>query len=111
MGHFPDRLRLADPGPGFNQTPHQDPYSPRQQLPQSYGGHTTGLSYSASISSSYSNATASWKKQQTGVMGLAKDTVDNCWKGDEEERAGFRTECVFCFLLYSCLSQDENSRA
>ena len=63
-------------GPGYNQTPHQHPYSTAQQPPQSYGGHSTGLSYSASTSSSYNNATASWKKPQTGVIGLAKDTVD-----------------------------------
>lgn len=63
-------------GMGYNQTPHQYPYSPAQQPPQGHGGHTTGLSHSASVSSSYSNATASWKKRQTGVMGLAKGTVD-----------------------------------
>ena len=61
-------------GPGFNQHPHQTPY-PQQQPPQ-HGGHATGLSYSASTSSAYSNATGTWKKEQTGVMGLAKDTVD-----------------------------------
>lgn len=64
-------------GPGLNQSPYQSPYPPPQQSPpQSSGGPTTNLTYSASLSSSYSNATGSWKKQQTGVLGLAKDTVD-----------------------------------
>lgn len=92
-------------GPGFNQPLHQSPYPP-QQTPQSYGGHTTGLSYSASTSSSYNNATASWKKQQTGVMGLAKDTVDKiAGKGTRKNvQASVQSACFllarFCFVFF-----------
>lgn len=65
----------------------------------------TGLSYSASTSSSYHNATTSWKKQQTGVIGLAKDTVDRL--GGKETRknvqASIQSACFAC-LLASMLS-------
>lgn len=59
-------------GPGFNQNPYQPSYS-QHQPQQGYGGQSSGLSHSASTSS---NANAPWKKQQMGVMGLAKDTMD-----------------------------------
>lgn len=90
-------------GPGFNQTPHQHPYSAGQQPPQGYGGQTAGLSHSASTSSSYSNATASWKKQkqQTGVMGLAKDTMDK-FTGKETRKnvqASVQSACFAHLLL------------
>ena len=90
-------------GPGYNQTPHQHPYSAGQQPPQSYGGPSTGLSYSASTSSSYYNATSSWKKQQTGVLGLAKDTVDKL-AGRETRKnvqAQVQSASFACFLLLS----------
>jgi hypothetical protein len=85
-------------GPGFNQIPHQHPYLSGQQPPQSYGGQTTGLSYSASTSSSYSNATASWKKQQTGVLGLAKDTMDK-FTGKETRKNVQSSVQSACFLF------------
>jgi len=85
-------------GPGFNQPPYQAPYS-QQQPPQGYGGQAPGLSYSASTSSSYSNATASWKKQPTGVMGLAKDTVDKL-AGKETRKNVQTTMQSACFVPF-----------
>jgi len=94
----------ASGGPGFNQVPHQTPYPP----PQSHGGQTTGLSYSASTSASYNNATASWKKPQTGVMGLAKDTVDK-FAGKETRKnvqSSMQSACFLCFCpLSSCVDR------
>ena len=88
-------------GPGFNQSPYRPPYSAHQP-PQGYGGHTPGLSYSASTSSSYSNATASWKKQPTGVLGLAKDTVDKL-AGRETRKNVQASVQSACFVFVSTL--------
>jgi len=88
-------------GPGFNQSPYQPPYSAHQP-PQGHGGHNPGLSYSASTSSSYSNATASWKKQPTGVIGLAKDTVDK-FAGRETRKNVQASMQSACFVFVSTL--------
>lgn len=61
------------------------------------------------MASSYSNATGAWKKQQTGVLGLAKDTVDKLTGKDTRKNMQASVHSAY-FLVVCSLSSPLLSR-